>query len=230
MDLRGTPARKRPAGCRLHVPVPFEQVDPDLRTKTPPPTRRSPLGRLHPQLGKAPLLVGNQLAPANVRGVVHFQHHVRIVVLADGQVRDPGQLCALGVQIDGLVRLHEVGQRAVVLADPQAPFRRSSPPPSPAPCRSAAPAPRAARRASRGKGLAPPRPARPFPSPDASYSSFGPSHSPPSISAADTRTGTQPTNSSLETGVRRLRSRTAAARMGRILADGPLAADPGRGP
>ena len=64
-------------------PVPAIHEPMDRHPGGAPP--RGPRGHDHPQLGEAPRLVEDQLAGAHVRRVVHLEHHVRKVVLADDQ-------------------------------------------------------------------------------------------------------------------------------------------------
>ena len=106
VDLRRRPAGKRPARRRLPVHAVFQQVDGQPGTAAARAARRACLRNFDPQLRKPPRLVPLELAPARVGGVVHFQHHVREVVLADRQHRhrQPG---ARRVQVHHLVGLHD---------------------------------------------------------------------------------------------------------------------------
>ena len=117
VDLRRPPARKRPAHLRIPVPVSLQQVDPQPRRKPPPPARRTAVRNLHPDFREAPVLVGDELPGPHVRGVVHLQNHVRQRVLPDDHPSVARQLGARRIEINRLVRLHEVTLRSVLVAD-----------------------------------------------------------------------------------------------------------------
>ena len=76
------------------------------------PRRRTRRRHDHPQLGKAPGLVHEQLARPRVGRVVHFEHDVGKVLLADdqGPLRGRG---ARRVQVQRLVGLHRAPGPAV---------------------------------------------------------------------------------------------------------------------
>ena len=102
VDLRRRPAGEGAARRRGPVPPALQPVDGHARRT---PAARP--GRRHhdPQLRKSPRFVERQLAGSDVRRMVHLQHDVRQVVLADDE-RSPRQPRAAGVQVQGLVRLH----------------------------------------------------------------------------------------------------------------------------
>ena len=102
VDLRRRPARKRDARGDDAVAVAVEPVN-----RHPGGTEAGGTGGRHdqPELREAPRLVERQLAAPDVGGLVHFQHHVRQVVLADDE-RAVGEGGPARVEVDRLVRLH----------------------------------------------------------------------------------------------------------------------------
>ena len=90
-------------------------MDGQPRSPAPRTTLRGRIGHLHPYLREGPRLVLPQLAPPHVGGVVHYQHHIREVVLADRQCgpRQPG---VRRMQVHRLVRLHDELRLAVLVA------------------------------------------------------------------------------------------------------------------
>ena len=115
VDLRRRPAGKRPALRRLPIRPVLQQMDGQPRAPAARPARRARFGHLDPHFREPPRLVLRQLAPARVGGVVHLQHHVREVMLADRQHR-PRQPGARRVQVHHLVRLHDEARLAVRVA------------------------------------------------------------------------------------------------------------------
>ena len=119
VDLVRLPTVKRPALSRFPVHAVFQQMDRQPRSPPPQSTRRRGVRHLHPHFREAPRLVERQLAPARVRGVVHFEHHVRTVILADDHGGGPRQLRVRRMQVHRLVRLHDVPRLAALVAQQQ---------------------------------------------------------------------------------------------------------------
>ena len=118
MDLGRAPAGEGATESGRHVASAGEQVDGQSGGAAGRTARRRLVGDIHPDLGESPRFVETQLAAPHVGGVIHLDHHVREVMLADHQAvnRQPG---ATRIQVRHLVRLQDAPLVAAFVAQDQ---------------------------------------------------------------------------------------------------------------
>ena len=110
VDLVSRPTRKHPAHLRFPIPAVARRMDRQARSPAPARAPGAAVRDFHPDLGESGPLVEQQPVSTDIRGVVHFEDHIRKPARPHHHLPCIQQGRPLGAEIHELIGLDEPQQ------------------------------------------------------------------------------------------------------------------------